>query len=57
LNTKLYNVFMNNQVFGDDRFTYRPLHEYCKGGLLPEVLMNHMCQQNQTQFFKTLCVK
>lgn len=48
----LHQVFQQNQVYGDDRFTSDPLHKYCKGKLLPEILTNHCCQPELESFFE-----
>ena len=53
----LHQVFQQNQVYGDDRFTSDPLHKYCKGKLLPEILTNHCCQPELESFFEKNCSK
>ena len=50
-------VFMNNQIYGDDRLTYKPLKEHCKGMKLEKVLTNHRCQPHLETFFRTNCSK
>tara|TARA_B100001094_G_scaffold324240_1_gene376525 strand:+ start:3367 stop:4752 length:1386 start_codon:yes stop_codon:yes gene_type:complete len=50
-------VFMNNQIYGDDRLTYEPLKKYCKGLKLDEVLTNHRCQPHLETFFKSNCIE
>ena len=51
----LHQVFQQNQVYGDDRYTSEPLHKYCKGKLLPEILTNHCCQPELESFFEKNC--
>ena len=47
----LSTVFMQNQVYGDDRLTAEPLHRICKGRKLNRVLTNHECQPHLELFF------
>ena len=51
----LSQVFLTNPVYGDDRLTWGPLHQYCKGDFMPEVLTNHMAQPHLNDFFKKFC--
>lgn len=51
----LSQVFLKNPIYGDDRLTWGPLHQYCNGALLDEVLTNHMAQPNLTEFFRKHC--
>ena len=51
----LAQVFLNNPVYGDDRLTWDPLHQFCKGKFLDKVLTNHMAQPNLNDFFKENC--
>lgn len=51
----LAQVFLKNPVYGDDRLTWNPLHKFCQGKLIPEVLTNHMCQPELETFFRENC--
>lgn len=51
----LAQVFLMNPVYGDDRLTWAPLHQYFKGAFLNEVLTNHMAQPHLTDFFRQHC--
>lgn len=53
----LAQVFLQNPIYGDDRLTWDPLHKYCRGEFLDEILTNHMAQPNLTEFFKANCSK
>lgn len=53
----LAQVFLQNPIYGDDRLTWTPLHQYCKGAFLDAVLTNHMAQPHLTDFFKQNCSK
>lgn len=51
----LAQVFLRYPFYGEDRLTWDPLHNHCKGGFLNEVLTNHMAQPNLTEFFRKNC--
>jgi len=51
----LAQVFLNNTVYGDDRLTWDPLNQFCRGDFIPEILTNHMAQPHLTEFFKQNC--
>lgn len=53
----LQQVFQQKQIFGDDRYTSKPLHANCKGLRLEKVLTNHACQPHLEQFFIENCIK
>ena len=56
-NQKAANVLVKcfcKKVYGDDRYTYEPLHQYCKGKRYPGVLTNHMAQPHLESFFKNI---
>ena len=48
-------VFLQNQVYGDDRVTHGPLKKYCSGKRIDQVLKNHTCQPNLEAFFRKFC--
>ena len=48
---KIMNVFLDNQVYGDDRLTPEVLDNY-KGYFLKEVLVNHVAKPSLLNFFK-----
>ena len=47
----IVNVFLDNQVYGDDRLTPEVLDNY-KGYFLKEVLVNHVAKPSLLNFFK-----
>lgn len=51
----LHQVFLQKQVYGDDRYTSEPLHKYCKGKRMDAVLTNHECQPHLERFFVKNC--
>lgn len=51
----LSQIFLNNPVYGDDRLTWDPLHQSCRGKFLDKVLINHMAQPHLNDFFKKNC--
>ena len=51
----LQQVFQQKQVYGDDRYTSKPLHANCKGKRMDEVLTNHACQPHLEHFFVNNC--
>lgn len=51
----LAKVFLQNPIYGDDRLTWDPLHQNCRGDFIPEILTNHMAQPHLTEFFKKYC--
>lgn len=51
----LSQIFLRHTFYGEDRMTWEPLHAYCKGAFLDEVLTNHMAQPNLTEFFRKHC--
>lgn len=51
----LAQVFLKNPIYGDDRLTWEPLNQYCKGDFIPEVLTNHMAQPHLNEFFRRNC--
>lgn len=48
---KIMNVFLNNQIYGDDRLTSSIFDEE-KGFCLKEVLVNHVAKPSLLHFFK-----
>lgn len=48
---RIMNVFLENQVYGDDRLTPEVLDNY-KGYFLKEVLVNHVAKPSLLNFFK-----
>lgn len=53
----LSSIYLQYPIYGDDRLTYEPLKQNCKGALLPQVLTNHMCQPHLESFFEKYCTK
>jgi hypothetical protein len=51
----LHQVFLQNQIYGDDRYTSQPLHAHCKGKRIDTVLTNHSAQPQLEDFFSTNC--
>lgn len=51
----LSQVFVQNPIYGDDRLTWGPLHEACKGLFLDKILTNHMAQPELEDFFSKYC--
>ena len=51
---KVLNVFLNNQVYGDDRFTpdFLDNNEDCKGERMYQVLVNHIAKPILLKYFK-----
>lgn len=50
----LVNMFLNNQIYGDDRLTYDYLKMYNKNGKrLEKVLVNHIAKEHLIPFFKS----
>ena len=51
---KVMNVFLNHQVYGDDRFTpdFLDNDEECKGERMEKVLVNHVAKDILLKYFK-----
>ena len=49
---KVAQVFLANQVYGDDRLTPSFLDKNAKGGRLHRVLVNHIAKSHLVPFFK-----
>jgi hypothetical protein len=51
----LRQVFMKKQIYGDDRYTSKPLHDHCKGERIDRILTNHCAQPELENFFSKYC--
>jgi hypothetical protein len=50
----LVNMFLNNQIYGDDRLTYEYLTNHKrKGKRLDKILVNHIAKEHLIPFFKS----
>lgn len=52
---KLSTVFLEHQVYGDDRYTPEFLEKNAKGERMNQVLVNHISRPELVEFFKKNC--